>query len=130
MERCEHERDDLRRDLAIREEEPQVIADTLPDALPRFRDLIVNLETSVEGNIPRARSLVQALVGGEIKLHPIGDSYLEAELTGDYAGLISLINENPGSEAGALELSMVAGARNCLKLLLLIKGIEIGPAAS
>ena len=110
MERCEHERDDLRRDLAIREEEPQVIADTLPDALPRFRDLIVNLETSVEGNIPRARSLVQALVGGEIKLHPIGDSYLEAELTGDYAGLISLINENPGSEAGALELSMVAGA--------------------
>ncbi len=111
MERCEHERDDLRRDLAIREEEPQVIADTLPDALPRFRDLIVNLETSVEGNIPRARSLVQALVGGEIKLHPIGDSYLEAELTGDYAGLISLINENPGSEAGALELSMVAGAR-------------------
>ena len=110
MERCEHERDDLRRDLAIREEEPQVIADTLPDALPRFRDLIVNLETSVEGNIPRARSLVQALVGGEIKLHPIGDSYLEAELTGDYAGLISLINENPGSEAGALELGMVAGA--------------------
>ena len=57
---------------------------------------------------------MQALVGGVIKLHPIGDSHLEAELTGDYAGLISLINESPGGKAGAFELSLVAGARNHL----------------
>jgi DNA invertase Pin-like site-specific DNA recombinase len=112
LEHCERERDDLRRKLADTAEQAPVIVEALPDALARFHALVENLEQSVAKDIPRARTQIQALVGGEIRLHPTEENYLEAELAGDYAGLISLIKERPGGEAGASKLRVVAGARN------------------
>ena len=60
--------------------------------------------------MPRARTQVQALLGDKITLHPADDGYLEAEVVGDYAGLMSLAEKRPGTMAGASEISVVAGA--------------------
>ena len=65
----------------------------------------------------------KALVGGEIKLIPTDAGYLEAELAGDYAGLLKLLQESPGARSTGAKLSLVAGARNCLNFLICTKGL-------
>ena len=64
---------------------------------------------------PWARTQIKKLVGGSVTLHPTDEGYLEAEMRGDYAGLIRLLEESPGKRRSrASELSLVAGARNHL----------------
>ncbi len=83
----------------------------LPRATDRFHALINDLESVTQAQIARARTNIKALVGGEISLIPMEGNYLEAELCGDYAGLVRLANESPGGQAGAgRKLSVVAGA--------------------
>ena len=60
-------------------------------------------------DVPRARTQVKSLLGDEITLHPTDDGYLEAEVVGDYAGLMSLAAKRPGTMAGASKISSVAG---------------------
>ncbi len=63
-----------------------------------------------------------------------GRKTLSIDLYGDIAGILSAGAkiEKPPQKDGFTEesIKLVAGARNCLNLLLLIKGVEIGPAAS
>ena len=83
----------------------------LPRATDRFRALIDNLEGVTQAQVARARTNIKALVGGEISLIPMEGGYLEAELRGNYAGLIRLANQSPGGKAGGgSKLSVVAGA--------------------
>ncbi len=76
-------------------------------------------------DVPRARTQVKSLLGDEITLHPTDDGYLEAEIVGDYAGLMSLAAKRPSAMAGASEISVVAGARNRLCRLLLVAAIPL-----
>ncbi len=55
------------------------------------------------------------------------------DLHGELGAILVLVDGKqklPDAERAGSSLSVVAGARNCLNLLLLIKGVEIGPAAS
>jgi site-specific DNA recombinase len=82
----------------------------LPRATDRFRALVSDLEGVTQAQVARARNSIKALVGGEINLIPMEGNYLEAELRGDYGGLVKLANESPGGKAGAgRKLSLVAG---------------------
>jgi len=99
------------------------IAVVLPGAVDRFRELVENLETVAHRDMARARTQIKHLVGGEIKLIPTGEGYLEAELAGDYAGLVKLANESPGARGTGAKLSLVAGARNQLYLLFAAPGL-------
>ncbi len=42
----------------------------LPRAEDRYGDLVARLEEAVEADIPRARTHINELVGGDIKLFP------------------------------------------------------------
>src|SRR5262249_28690271 len=73
----------------------------LPNAREIYRELVDDLADTLRDHVSAARMQISALVGREIKLHPIEGGYLEAELAGDYRGLLALMNERPGAEAGA-----------------------------
>ena len=66
---------------------------TMEEALPRleeqFRAAVENLATLPGSRIAEARRGLQLLLGGHpITLHPTDDGGLEADMTGDYAGLV------------------------------------------
>jgi len=94
------------------------VASILPRAVDRYRDMVEHLEDVTRTDVVRARNQIKALLGNAIKLMPTPKGYLEAELQGDYAGLVALANESPGARAGASKLILVAGTRNqrCLGL--------------
>ena len=109
LEKAEAEKGHLQAALNAKE---QPVPARIPDLTERYIHLVRNLEETLEQDVPRARTQIQALLGDKICLHPNDDGYLEAEIVGDYLGLINLINEDPGDAAGASELSLVAGACN------------------
>ena len=94
------------------------IQTTLPDAVAVYRDLVENFETVTLKQVGRARNQIKALVDGQVILHPTDQGYLEAELTGDYAGLLALTKQNPDPKA-EVKLSLVAGARKQRESLIL-----------
>lgn len=68
----------------------------LPRVVDRYRDLVENFETVPMWHVSKARTCIKALVGGDIRLVPTPQGGLNAELRGDYAGLVALAKENPG----------------------------------
>ena len=67
----------------------------LPNITERFRKMVDNLATVTQHQVDKARGILMRLVGGEIVLHPSadqGERYLTAELSGDYSGLVGLID--------------------------------------
>jgi site-specific DNA recombinase len=70
------------------------VAEFLPRAVDRYREMVDNLETVAMRDVPRARMQLRQLLG-EVPLMPsaTGD-YLEAKLAGDYAGLVKLAAGN------------------------------------
>ena len=63
----------------------------LPRAKERYRDLIEGIGALSAKHLPQARERVRALVG-EIRLRPTKAGYLEAIVTGQYAGLLELLS--------------------------------------
>jgi hypothetical protein len=118
LEAAETEKVVLERQLAEEAQALEKVAQVLPRAVDRYGDLVANLEEAIAADVPRARTQVKSLLGDEITLHPTDDGYLEAEVVGNYAGLMSLTAKRPGTMAGAGEISVVAGARNQLYLLV------------
>ncbi len=57
-----------------------------------YRGLVQDLESVIHQNPDRARGLLRVLVGEKVLLHPRGD-YLEAELRGNYPGLLKLAGD-------------------------------------
>ncbi len=110
LEAVETEKAGLERQLEQEAQALDKVAQVLPRAVDGYGDLVANLE-AVAADVPRARTQVQALLGDKITLHPTGDGYLEAEVVGNYAGLMTLAAKRPGTMAGASEISVVAGAR-------------------
>jgi hypothetical protein len=107
LETLEAEEEALARELAAAAV-PTVesVATMLPRAAERYRELVANLETVVQRDVARARTHVAALLGGgEIKLVPASDGFLDAELRGDCGAALRL-----GASAG--QVSRVAGERN------------------
>ena len=94
-------------------------ADLLEDALARYARVAYSLEDFSSRDVTRARSMIRALVGGEIVLQPTTAGGLTAQLTGDYGGLIELVKE-ASPRTGRHKARMVAGARNRLYLLLFV----------
>ena len=103
-----------------------------------YADKVARLEEALNDPAFKAEAveILRSLID-RIELSPRQDGPgLEARLCGDLARILAFCeaaedkNELPGSGEPGSQLSVVAGARNCLNLLLLIKGVDIGPAAS
>jgi DNA invertase Pin-like site-specific DNA recombinase len=77
----------------------------IPTARACFQNLVNNLENVEAACLPPIREQIKTLVGGQIKLHPTDQGYLEAELAGDYAGFLKLTGEKS-------KIMVVAGACN------------------
>ena len=86
------------------------VEEIFADVLDRYASMAFNLETFAARDVTKARNMIKALVGGHITLRPTGRGGLEAELRGDYGGLIQLVAERPSTRAGASKVRMVAGA--------------------
>jgi site-specific DNA recombinase len=67
----------------------------LPNIAERFRKLVDDLATVTQHQVDKARGILMRLVGGEIVLHPSAEGeerYLTAELSGDYSGIVGLVD--------------------------------------
>ncbi len=79
------------------------VLDFLPHAMDRYRQLVNNLGDIKD--VARARAQIKHLLGGQVKLIPTVQGYLEAELKGDYAGLCKMA-VNSGAEERTWPLSL------------------------
>lgn len=97
--RLESERERLQTQLQSEASRQEGVTRLLPRLDEVYRDLVENLEATLSTDADRARQLLRALVGDEIPLTPRG-AYLEAELKGNYAGLLGLtgVGYNCGTE--------------------------------
>ncbi len=88
MERLEVEQDRLFASLNAETRKLEKVGHILPGAVERFRDMVGSLETVTLRDVTRARAQLRRLIG-EVPLRP-RDGYLEAELTGNYPGILRL----------------------------------------
>ncbi|MCP4303997.1 MAG: hypothetical protein GY788_03775, partial [bacterium] len=95
-----------------------------------YRKKVADLTESLNEENTRADA-AQAIQGliEEVRLVPESGA-LKIELCGQLAALISLTNKKPRSKETGAQVTLVAGARNWLNLLLSVEGLEIGAAAS
>jgi hypothetical protein len=73
----------------------------LPRAVERFRGMVDDLESVTLRDVTRARAQLRHLIG-EVPLHP-REGYLEAELTGNYAGVLRLADIPSRNNCGTEE---------------------------
>nr|MBA2253440.1 hypothetical protein [Nitrospirales bacterium] len=90
LEKAEAERTRLLESLQGSAKGLRKIVSFLPNAEARYRQLVANLERLPQRYVAEARQELKALVGGEIRLMPTAEGYLEAHLVGHYAGLVKL----------------------------------------
>ena len=94
----------------------------IPRLHPRLADLYRHKVDDLHDALNRedtrteAAEAIRALID-EIRLVP-EDGEFKIELFGDLAALIGLANKNPQSGDRGLQVTLVAGACNCLDLLL------------
>jgi hypothetical protein len=113
LERAEAKKSELERTLSGESDVFKNIETILPRAVDRYRAMLDDLGNTLQREVVRARNQIKALVDGEVRLVPTKAGGLDAELSGNYLGLLSLAKKDPGtSRSGALQLSLVAGARN------------------
>ena len=108
---AESEKDELAGKLKIDLGEIDRMEALLPKAVDRFKELVDDLENTLQRQICRARTQIKALLGDEaIRLVPTTSGGLIAELKGNYAGILEL-TKNPGPKRTGVQLNLVAGAR-------------------
>lgn len=93
LEKAEAERATLLQAVQGQHTKAEKVAAFLPNAIGRFTALLDDLATVTQLQVDRARGLLRVLLGKEITLHPCSDGqgrYLDAEVAGDYAGLLRL----------------------------------------
>jgi len=117
LEKAEAERAHLECALKLDTSPLDDIDGLLASLAGRYREMVDNLETVTLREVTEARNCIKALVGGDIKLVPTDTGGLNAEVRGDYAGLLELVKIGPGAMVAGAQLTLVAGARNHLKLL-------------
>jgi site-specific DNA recombinase len=96
LERLEAEHERLSAPLNADARKLDSVGHMLPRAVERFRAMVDDLEAVTLRDVTRARAQLHRLIG-DVPLHP-RNGYLEAELTGNYAGILRLaeiaINRN------------------------------------
>ena len=90
LEKLEAERTRLSQDQQTRSAQLDKVAAILPRAAERYRRLADDLSALSLKHVAQAREQIRTLVG-PIRLAPMADGYLEAILTGRYAGLLKLV---------------------------------------
>ena len=89
LERSESERTRLEEAIRIGTAKEDKVVMLLPRARERYEMLVQDLGNLSRRHVAQAREQVRELVG-EIRLVPNAGGYLEAEMTGRYAGLAKL----------------------------------------
>ncbi len=128
LEALEQRKSALEKDLAA---EPPPPVRLHPNLAEVYRQKIQNLRDALNQDDSRvdAAGLLRSLID-EIRLVPV-DGQLDIYLVGNLAAILDLCaKKHPGASDTGVQITLVAGARNCLNLLLLIKGVEIRPTAS
>ena len=92
LEKLEAERERLLSQLKVDTRKLDKVGHILPRAVDRFKEIVDNLETVTLRDVARARTQIGHLLG-EITLHA-KNGYLEAELAGDFAGMLKLAEIN------------------------------------
>lgn len=92
LEKLETERDSLLKALNVDTRKLDNLGHILPRAVERFKQMIDDLETVTLRDVARARTQIKHLVG-DVKLIA-EEGRLEAELAGNYAGLLRLTAGN------------------------------------
>jgi site-specific DNA recombinase len=83
---------------------PLVFEEVLPRLKEQFQVAAENLTKLQAGRVGEARRGLNLLLGGQaITLNPTDDGGLEAEMTGDYAGLVRLIGKDKLKNSGCGE---------------------------
>ncbi len=100
-----------------------------------YRKKVSKLQTLLtdETARPRAMDLIRSMIE-RIEVHAGQEPGKPAViLVGALAQILAFTQQKTTAASGSGDggrVLMVAGARNCLNLLLFIKGVETGPAAS
>ena len=131
--------------VALRSTPRNPLSDTLglltrqgPKPTPRTIQLLRRYDLEEALDDPEARAEAMEVIRSmidRIELTPVEDG-LRAELHGDLAEIVATCEtvegkkELPGNIIPGCQFSMVAGARNCLNLLLFISGVNVEAAAS
>jgi site-specific DNA recombinase len=92
LQKAELERDRLQQTVTTATAQADKVVTMLPRAKERYWELIEGIGTLSAKHLPQAREQVRTLVG-EIRLTPTKAGYLEATLTGRYAGLLKLLSD-------------------------------------
>ena len=134
LEKLESDKKDLENDLTSPAPEQVRLH---PNVAELYVSKVNDLRNALneDGTREEAAQILRGLVD-EIRLHPV-DEKLQIELIGDLATLLGFAEKNgtptkkPGSygDPGSTKW-LVAGARNCLNLLLFISGLKVGATAS
>jgi len=88
LEKAEAEKREIEKALAGSPGADKVVS-ILPRVVDTYKRLIGDLRAPLQADVVKARGKLKTLLGDEIKLIP-QEGYLEAEIRGDYAGLLSI----------------------------------------
>ena len=90
---AESKKKELEVQLKGENEESKKLKSAFPKARERFQYLVHNIEKLASSQLELIREQIKTLVGGEIRLHPTNQGFLEAEVCGDYASFLKLSPE-------------------------------------
>lgn len=90
LEALEAERDRLHALLKVNPRDADKVVQLIPDLMERYAAIVEEIANVRQRDVTRMRAQLRTLVGGQVLLHPTDEGYLEAELAGNYAGLIKL----------------------------------------
>ena len=116
LEKLEAQKRDIKSELTENKSSPVRLHPNLADI---YQSKIEKLREALnrEGSRPEAANILRSLIE-EIRLVP-KDGKLHVHLVGHLAQLLALgQNKQPGLRETGLQVTLVAGSRNCLKLLL------------
>ena len=103
LEHLEKEKRRLVSELKEPSKEPVTVLQLFPRLEEKFREAISNLANLPEERMLEARLTLLSLFGGQhIILHPNPQGYLEAEVAGGYAGLLSLVGDGNNGCGGGI----------------------------
>ena len=103
LEHLEREKRRLTDELRTPTKEPVTVLQLFPRLEEKFRAAIGNLANLPQERMLEARLALLSLFGGQhIILHPKPEGYLEAEVAGDYAGMLSLVGDGNNGCGGGI----------------------------
>lgn len=92
LEKAEKERERLQALLKVDTRSADKVVQLVLYQIDHYRTLVGDLSKVMQRDVARARARLKTLLGGQILLRPTEQGYLEAKLTGSYAGLFKLVS--------------------------------------